>query len=90
MRTTLITWECTKRHRISWAQIERWAVADTPRARFFAAITAKSVRTVQAGERAQSPDGGWVACDPLALACALWPRLVQDAERCHCMVELQV
>ena len=87
--TKVVTWECTMRHRIPWAQMERWAAADTPRAQFFSAICEQSVARVKSNTQAQSGEEGWVACDPLALACVLWPEIVQKCEERHCEIELQ-
>lgn len=31
---------------------------------------------------------GWIACDPLAVAVAIWPELIEEQETLYCAVEL--
>ncbi|WP_456412970.1 nucleoside hydrolase [Oceanithermus profundus] len=79
---TLVTWETTLAHPILWAEHEALAALDTPRARFYAAVT----RTTRGFlEKRGLP--GLLIPDPLAMAAALEPGLVTSAERHRGWVE---
>src|SRR6478672_3042625 len=67
-RIELVDWEAVVRHAVPHETLDAWLAADTPRARFYDAIS----RATRA--RAEERRGGrWPAADPLAMAVALQP-----------------
>jgi len=79
---TLVTWETTLAHPINWEEHDRLAALDTPRARFYAAIT----RTTRGFlEKRGLP--GLLIPDPLAMAAALDPGAVTAEARHRGWVE---
>ncbi|BDA41404.1 Pyrimidine-specific ribonucleoside hydrolase RihA [Coccomyxa sp. Obi] len=82
-RTVLLSWEGTIAHAIPWETFNPWIQKDTARSRFIAAISAASI----AYEHKRGLTG-WIACDPLAVAVAIRPELIEEAEELYCAVEL--
>ncbi|EIE25160.1 nucleoside hydrolase [Coccomyxa subellipsoidea C-169] len=82
-RTVLISWEGTIAHAIPWETFNPWIQKNTARSRFIAAISAASI----AYEHKRGLTG-WIACDPLAVAVAIRPELIEEAEELYCAVEL--
>lgn len=71
----LITWECTIAHAIPWDTFFPWIQKDTDKARFVSAISKASIEHEHKLQRT-----GWIACDPLAVAVAIRPELIEEAE----------
>ena len=67
-RVELVDWEAVLRHGFRHADFEEWLQADTPRARFYADISAHTRRWA-AGQRGDR----WHSADALAMALALEP-----------------
>ena len=80
----LVDWEVAVRHAIPEAVLQQWMALNTPKSRFYQAISAKTLQfTAQlAGQRVM------FAADPLAMAVALEPDIVTKAEARHVAVEL--
>ena len=80
----LVDWEATVRHAIPKGVLQQWMALNTPKSRFYQAISAKTLQfTAQlAGQRVM------FAADPLAMAVALEPDIVTKAESRHVAVEL--
>ncbi|MEZ5461395.1 nucleoside hydrolase [Dokdonella sp.] len=79
----LVDWEATLRHGLAYEDVERWLAADSPRARFYAAISRRTRSWARAHERERM-----LAADALAMAVALDPDIVVSAQSCHVAVEL--
>lgn len=79
----LIDWEATLRQGLDFAQFDRWLDADTDQARFYAAIS----RRTRSWAREHGRDRLLVA-DALAMAVALDPAIVTEAEEHHVGIEL--
>ena len=79
---TLVTWETTLAHPVSWQEHDRLAALDTPRARFFAAITRRTLGFLEAHG---AP--GLLIPDPLAMVVALDPGAVTAEARHRLWVE---
>lgn len=76
-RIDLADWEATMAHGFPHAEFERWLGADTPRARFYDAVSRQT--RAWAGERRGDL---WHSADPLAMAFALEPAgALEVAER---------
>ena len=71
----LLTWECTIAHAIPWDTFFPWIKKDTDKARFVAAISKASIEHEYKLNRT-----GWIACDPLAVAVAIRPELIEEAQ----------
>lgn len=71
----LITWECTIAHAIPWDTFFPWIQKDTDKACFVSAISKASIEHEHKLQRT-----GWIACDPLAVAVAIRPELIEEAE----------
>lgn len=80
----LIDWEATMRHGIPEEVIKRWHALDTPKSRFFQAISAKTMEFI----RKYMGRTMMFGADPLAMAVALEPDIVTKAEARHVSVEL--
>jgi purine nucleosidase len=81
---SLVCWETTLAHGFPLPLVETWMSWDTPRARFFQAILAKTLAyntEVMKRDAFFAPDG-------LAMAVLLDPNIVQAAEEHRVMVEL--
>ncbi|MBS7458402.1 nucleoside hydrolase [Coralloluteibacterium stylophorae] len=82
-RFDLADWEATLAHALPHEALDAWLAADTPRARFYAAISRQSREgSKQRGRR------DWASADPLAMAMALEPEGVLEAERHAVAMEL--
>lgn len=80
---TLLSWETTTNHPISWEDHERLKQLGTPLAEFYAGINEKSEQ-----KHRHALPGHWLP-DPLAMAITLDPDLILEQEKRHVMVELQ-
>ena len=79
----LVDWEATLRHGLAYEDFDRWLQADSPSARFYAAI---SRRTRSWGrERGRRR---LLSADALAMAVAIQPDLVVESESHHVAVEM--
>ncbi|KAL4422833.1 hypothetical protein ABPG75_009030 [Micractinium tetrahymenae] len=89
----LVSWECTLRHTLPAPWVAAWLAKPTAKARFMAAVMAKSLAYEQqrdaALEEGGDPAGGWNACDALAALLAVCNEALLEAEPRHCTVELQ-
>ena len=76
-RVDLCDWEATLAHGLLHADVERWLAADSPRARFYEAISRRT--RAWSGQRRGSR---WHSADGLAMAFALAPEgALQTVER---------
>ncbi|MEO6154649.1 MAG: nucleoside hydrolase, partial [Thermomonas sp.] len=67
-RIELVDWEAVLVHGLPHAEVERWLTAESPRARFYAGISAHTRAWSRAGRGER-----WHAADALAMALALAP-----------------
>ncbi|HEC22376.1 MAG TPA: nucleoside hydrolase [Chloroflexi bacterium] len=81
---TLISWETTVAHGFSQETLQTWLEMDTPRAEFFKRITRKTIDFITALLGHPMLFGA----DALALAVALEPDIVEEAEKRHVTIEL--
>lgn len=79
----LVDWEATLRHGLDYEDVERWLAADSPRARFYNAISRRTRSWARAHERERM-----LAADALAMAVALAPGIVESSQQRHVAVEL--
>jgi purine nucleosidase len=79
----LVDWEATLRHGLDYTDIEHWLAADSARARFFAAISRRTRTWAREHGRERL-----LAADALAMAVALDPGIVTQAQTHHVGVEL--
>lgn len=79
----LVDWEATVRHGTDFDTFERWLEADSPQARFYAAISRRTRDWTRSRGRPRM-----LAADALAMAVALDPSIVTRAEHRHAAVEL--
>lgn len=79
----LVDWEATVRHGLGYADFARWLEVDSPRARFYSAISRSTRSWAQAQGRARL-----FSADALAMAVALEPDMVSEAQECHVGIEL--
>ncbi len=80
----VVDWEITKRHGFPKEVLNRWLAMDTPKAKFFKEITARTLdRSFNILKRSSL-----LAPDPLALAVLLEPDIVTKAEQHHLSVEI--
>ena len=82
-RIELADWEAVIRHGVAHADLEQWLQADTPRARFYDAIS----RQTRAWARPRRGER-WHAADALAMALALEPEGAQEVLERPLAVEL--
>ena len=82
---TMLSWETTIQHPLTWEQCEELFSLNSPAARFFKGI---SETTLQFFKRI-APEMGYLLPDPLAMAIALQPSLVQASTRRYVTVELR-
>ena len=80
----LVDWEATMRHGIPEEVMQRWIDLDTPKSRFYQAISAKTVEFISKYMGRTMMFGA----DPLAMVVALEPDAVTQAEERHVSVEL--
>jgi len=69
----LADWEATLAHGLAHADVDRWLAADSPRARFYDAIS-RQTRAWASGRRGDR----WHSADSLAMAYALLPEQAQE------------
>lgn len=81
----MISWETTLAHIISWQDYNTLVTVETTAAQFLSGICAKVVQFIQ-GVPAALP--GFPMADPLAMAVALEPSVVEHSETCFVTVEL--
>ncbi|MCA9901107.1 MAG: nucleoside hydrolase [Anaerolineales bacterium] len=80
----VVDWEVTKRHGFPQEVVNRWRTMDSPKAKFFKAITDKNYdRSFNVLKRPSL-----YAADPLALAVLLEPDIVTKAEQRHLSIEI--
>lgn len=80
---TLVDWELVVRHGIAYETMQAWLDADTPLARFYAAISRRTRDWMRSHERPRL-----LTADALAMAVALQPDIVRRAEEHHVGIEL--
>ncbi|KAK9791840.1 hypothetical protein WJX73_008052 [Symbiochloris irregularis] len=80
----LVSWTCAQHHSVSWKQVDEWAKVDTAKGRFMGAVMEGSFGHF----RDKDPDG-YPPCDPLAVAIAVCPEIVEQSCEVHCDVETQ-
>ena len=73
-RIELVDWEAVLAHGVPHVAVERWLAVDSPRARFYAAISAHTRAWSRAGR-----GENWHAADALAMARALQPQGVLES-----------
>lgn len=78
----LVDWEATMAHGLPHAEVVRWLAADSPRARFFDAIS-RNTREWSVDRRGDD----WFAADALAMAHALEPQAALEVVRRALVVE---
>jgi purine nucleosidase len=74
---TMLSWETTLYHPLSWEQYDALAAIPTPEGRFFKGISGRIVSMI----RGISGRLGYLLPDPLAMAVALDRRLILEQER---------
>lgn len=79
----LVDWEATVRHGLDYADFARWLEADSPRARFYAAISQGTCDWARAQGRARL-----FSADALAMAVALDPDIISEAQEYHVGIEM--
>ena len=80
---TLVDWELVTRHGIAFETIERWLAGRTAQAQFFAAISRKTRAWTRSHGRPLL-----LVADALAMAVALYPDIVTQAQDYHVAIEL--
>ncbi len=65
-------------HAIPWDTFFPWIQKDTARARFVSGISKASIEHEHKLNRT-----GWIACDPLAVAVAIRPELIEEVQVCY-------
>lgn len=84
-RATMLSWETTLQHPVSWDRFDRLAATPTEAGRFFRAMTNR----ISALLKPISWAGGYLVPDPLAMAAAIEPDLVTSRSDYYVTVELQ-
>lgn len=80
----VVDWEATMRHGVAADIVETWLTMPTARAQFFRQITAKAM---VASKIRRKGDDTFYSADPLAMAVALEPDCVIEAEEHYLAVE---
>lgn len=80
----LVDWEATLAHGVPFTDVARWMAADTPRARFYDAISRKTRDWM----RTRRDNTYWHAADGLAMAAVLDPAAVESWETRAVQIEL--
>lgn len=80
---TLVDWELVLRHSIAFEAMQSWLDADTPLARFYAAISQRTRDWMRVHQRPRL-----LTADALAMAVALQPDIVVKSEKHHVGVEM--
>jgi len=83
-RFDLVDWEATLRHPWPLPEFEGWLAADSPRARFYDAIS-RSTRAWSAARHG----GEWHSADGLAMAVALEPQSIDESFERAVAIELE-
>ncbi len=81
---TMLSWETTLYHPFSWQQYDALVTQDSAAARFVAETTGETVAFLRQHPRVP----GYLLPDPLAMAVALDPALIQSCERHYVTVEV--
>ncbi|MGQ9849216.1 MAG: nucleoside hydrolase [Aggregatilineaceae bacterium] len=84
-QATMLSWEATLYHPFSWSQYDALVAQDSAAARFVAETTRETVTFLRQHPRVP----GYLLPDPLAMAVALDPTLIQSSERHYVTVEVQ-
>ncbi len=79
----LIDWEATVRHGLDYEDFARWLEVGSPRAQFYSAISRGTRSWAQAQGRERL-----FSADALAMAVALEPGIVSEAQECHVGIEM--
>jgi purine nucleosidase len=82
---TMVSWETTLKHPFSWDQYNALAARDTAPGRFFCDTT----QATAAFLHQLRADIGYLLPDPLAMAIALEPDLVQESQHYYVTVEVE-
>ncbi len=82
---TMLSWETTLHHPLSWSQYDALIAQDTAAARFVADTTRETVAFLRQHPRVP----GYLLPDPLAMAIALEPDLIHAHEQHYVAVEVQ-
>jgi purine nucleosidase len=82
---TMLCWETTIQHPFSWEQYDRLAAIDTPAGRFFRDSTHATAAYIRQFPQVR----GYLLPDPLAMAIALNPALIQGCEHAYVTMEVQ-
>lgn len=80
---TLVDWELVTRHGIAFETMQGWLAAGTAQARFFDAISSKTRAWTRSHGRPLL-----LLADAVAMAVALHPEIVTQAQDCHVAIEL--
>ncbi len=83
-RTTMLSWETTVQHPMSWEQFESLINMGTEASRFLHAITASSLQFLKSFPQVR----GFLLPDPLAMAVTLEPGLIQQSAEHYVSIEL--
>jgi len=79
----LVDWEATLRHGLDYGDIERWLCSGNERAKFYAAISRRTRTWAREHGRERL-----LSADALAMAVALDPAIIEDAQERHVGIEL--
>lgn len=79
----LVDWEATVRHGLDYANFANWLNVDSPRARFYAAISQRTCEWAQSQGRERL-----FSADALAMAVALEPDIITHSQECHVGIEM--
>lgn len=79
----VVDWEATMRHGVPHDIVEQWFTINTPRGRFFKAVSSRSMDVLVKKFKRKM----WYGADPLALAVVVDPDCVELAEERFLMVE---
>lgn len=82
--STMLSWETTMAHPMTWPQFEALTGLDTDAARFMKATSSVTVELIKSYQY-----DGYLLPDPLAMAIALDPALITAAEHLYVTMELQ-
>lgn len=80
----VVDWEATVRHGVPFEIVEKWLSWDTPRAKFFNAVSSRLLEIIAKNFGRNE----LVSADPLALAVVVDPSCVTRAEDHYLMVEI--
>ena len=83
-RATMLSWETTLAHGITWQKFKALCAIDTAKGRFFDAISRQTAQRLQRIYKRPA----YLMPDPLAMAVALQPSLIQQSGKFFVTVEL--